>query len=205
MLSGPSGTQRKVFHEFHILAEQPIAPVALHSGRKWAPKEGLARHALPGAPKPSASAAARLSQMRRILRDCSAHMEADGVWQLRLLPQPIHRYSNEKAGVVDGALVCYVWTRGTDPELLVLLECRPTQDGQLAWHWSPVRFTTRTVWIDRDNKEIWRSESHREPGSQTTTLPYTTSYAHMLSLPSEPPAAKSDVEKIELRPQLLPE
>jgi hypothetical protein len=205
VLSGPrDAEQRNVFHEFHILAPQPIAAVTLHSGRKWAPREGLDRQRVSGAPAPAETAAGRLSQMRRIIRDFSAHMQADGVWQLRLLPQPIHRYGSEKAGVIDGALFAYVWTRGTDPELVVMLECSRTSKGEAAWHWAPVRFSTRSVWMVRDDKEVWRSESHREPAGPTTDLPYTTSFARTLPLPIEP-AAEADAPKLELRPKTLPE
>ena len=48
--------------------------------------------------------AARLTQMRELSRTFTAHMAADGDWELRLLPTPLYRYPTAKAGVVDGAL-----------------------------------------------------------------------------------------------------
>jgi hypothetical protein len=50
-------------------------------------------------------------------------------WELRLLPKPLYRYASRSQKVLDGALFAYVWTRGTDPEWLLLLEAR--DDGAL--------------------------------------------------------------------------
>jgi hypothetical protein len=177
LLSGPEGDSHRIFfHEFHLLSEQPIAPADLQTHRRWQPKAGLARQPAPGAPPPGATAAARLAQMRAMSREFTAHMEADGVWELRLLPQPIYRYGDEQGDVADGALFAYVWTKGTDPEVLLLLESRKTAQGQ-AWHYAPVRFSNREVWLRRDGVEVWRAASHREPEGATTDQVYTTAYA----------------------------
>jgi len=186
ILSGPGGqTSRNVYDEFHLLAERPIAPVGLQTGRRWEPEGGLARTALADAPRPADSAAGRLVQMRQIARDFSAHMEADGKWELRLLPQPLLRYGDEKtgqSGVIDGALFTWVWSKGTDPELIMLIECRRTDSGP-AWHYAPVRFSNRPLWLKHGQREVWRVDSHREPSGGTTTLIYTTAYAR--SFPRE--------------------
>lgn len=185
MLSGPSGeANRMVFHEFHLLATTPIAPVDLFTKRRWAPKEGLRSTPVRDAPKPAENAAGRLVQMRHITRKFTAHMEADGLWELRLLPQPLFRYGDEKSDVVDGALFSYVWTKGTDPELILLLECRKSED-KLAWHFAPVRFSNRQVWLEDEGQEVWRAESHREPPGNATDLIYTTAYAR--TMPRLPP------------------
>jgi hypothetical protein len=204
ILSGPGTTDRLVFHEFHLLAEEPIAAVDLETRRRWEPKEGLARTLVPDAPTPATSATARLTQMRDLSRAFTAHMAADGDWELRLLPQPLFRYGaekrrdrgrrdDEKQNVVDGALFAYVWTKGTDPEVILLLECRETGSG-LAWHFAPVRFSNRPVWLRHQEKEVWRALSHREPGDKVTSLPYTTAFARTLprTPPNEPKAGAAD-------------
>jgi len=176
ILSGPSGeTNRIVFHEFHLLADKPLAPIDLLTKRKWQPKEGLARIPVADAPKPAPAAGARLAQMRQLSRKFSAHMEADGTWELRLLSQPLYRYGDEDTEVVDGALFAYVWTKGTDPEVLLLLECRK-HGKELVWTYAPVRFSNRQVWLKYEDKEVWRVAGHKEPGT-TTDLNYTTAYA----------------------------
>jgi hypothetical protein len=182
LLSGPQPDGKRIFFdEFHLLAEKPIAPSDFPSGRRWQAAEGLKREPLPEAPAPAMSAAARLTQMRRFARDFTAHMEADGVWQLRLLPQPLYRYGDPAGPVADGALFAYVWTKGTDPEVILLLECRRTADG-LAWFFAPVRFSSRGVWLRRDGAEVWRVESHREPAGSSTDQIYTSAYSRTASI-----------------------
>lgn len=189
ILSGPGNAGRPVYHEFHVLAEQPIAPVTLQTRRLWQPSEGLKRLPVPTAPAPAETAAARLTQMRQMARDFTAHMEADGMWELRLLPQPVFRYRSESAGVMDGALFTYVWSKGTDPELVLLLESRMADKGH-AWHFAPVRFSTRELWLQHDGNEVWRVAAHQEPQTENKTI-YTTAYARTMA---RPPATGSEQE-----------
>jgi len=193
ILAGPAGTaNRNVFHEFHLLAEKPIAGADLQTHRRWQPAEGLVRTIITDAPKPAANAPARLTQMRQLSREFSAHMEASGAWELRLLTQPLFRYGDAHGSVVDGALFAYVWTKGTDPEVILMLECHKTDAG-LAWLYAPVRFSNRSVWMRRQAREIWRVESHKEPSDKNTTLLYTTAYARTMpraAPPAEAPASQ---------------
>jgi hypothetical protein len=181
ILSGPTDNseRRNVYHEFHLLAERPIAAAQLHTNRRWAPEVGLQTAAVTGGPTPAATPTSRLVQMRQIAREFTAHLEADGTWELRLLTQPLYRYGDAESEVIDGALFTYVWTRGTDPELVLLLECRRTDDGA-AWHYAPVRLSNKLLWLKHHGKEVWRSEGHREPPGNATTLPYTTAWSRSL-------------------------
>jgi len=183
ILSGPGAAgQRYVYHEFHLLAERPIAATDLQTNRRWEPIDGLAVEPVADAPEPATTAPARLAQMRRLTRDFTAHMQADGVWELRLLPQPLIRYGKEGSEVIDGALFAYVWTKGTDPEVILLLECRRNATG-LAWHFAPVRFSNREVWLKHHEREVWRVDSHQEPQGNQTTQPYTTAFARSIHQP----------------------
>jgi hypothetical protein len=188
MLSGP-GTKglRYVYNEFHLVAEQLIAPANLQTRRRWAPERGLAIEALEGAAPPAAKAPARLSQMRKISQTFTAHMQAREAWELRLLPQPLYRYGDDQSQTIDGALFAYVWTLGTDPELILLLECRRSGE-QLAWHYAPVRFSNRSLWLKYYGREVWRVEGHREPAGKETSLLYTTAFSR--SIPAEEPDDK---------------
>jgi hypothetical protein len=190
ILSGPGAGGRPVYHEFHLLAEQPIGATDLETNRRWQPTEGLARTLVPDAPAPADTAAGRLTQMRQMARNFTAHMEADGSWELRLLPQPLFRYGEPEGAVVDGALFTYVWTKGTDPEVVLLLECQTgdnkTGDKGPAWHFSPVRFSNRSLALQYKGKEVWSAASHQEP-SETNTLVYTTAYARTMSPQPESP------------------
>jgi hypothetical protein len=185
ILSGPGGTtNRLVFHEFHLIGEHPIAPATMLTKRRWQPQQGLATQAIAEAPAPADTAKARTSQMRVLARRFAAKMDADGEWDLRLLTQPLHRYADEANGVIDGALFAYVWTKGTDPEVILLLESRKTETG-VAWQYAPVRFSNRKVWLQLDGKEVWRVDSHQEPADASELL-YTTAYAR--TMPTQSPA-----------------
>lgn len=180
MLSGPAGQgRRNVFDEFHLLADAPIAPADLQTHRRWAPKEGLKLEPLADAPQPAASAAARLVQMRKISREFTAHMQVSAPWELRLLPQPLFRYGDEQGQVRDGALFAYVWNLGTDPELILLVECRRDAGG-FAWHYAPIRFSNRSLWLKYAGSEVWRVEGHREPQGALTQAIYTTAYSRTI-------------------------
>jgi hypothetical protein len=191
ILSGPGGeASRHVFHEFHLLGDRPLPPVDVHTKRRWAPKQGIEVTTVSGAPEPAKTAAGRLAQMRQISRKFTAHMEADGQWELRLLPQPLFRFGDDQSTVLDGALLAYVWSKGTDPELILLLECRKTAEGKLAWHFAPVRFSTRPLWLEYDGNEVWRVDTHREPEGGTNELAYTTAYARAIA--KHPPPQKPE-------------
>jgi hypothetical protein len=187
MLSGPGeGGKRLVFHEFHLLAPKPIAPLVLQTKRRWEPKERIARDPVPGAPEPAATAAGRLTQMRQMMRQFTAHMDADNShWELRALPQPLYRYGDEKSEIVDGALFTYVWSKGTDPEVILLLECLK-QAGKQGWYFAPIRFSNRALWLKHDDKEVWRVEGYHEPKADSTDKNYTTNYVRTIPNTPEP-------------------
>jgi len=198
ILSGPSGDRdRLLFHEFHLLSENSLALVDLQTHSRWRPAKGLVRMLVAGAPQPAATAAARLTQMRQLSREFTAYMEADGMWELRLLTQPLFRYGDERSDIIDGALFTYVWTRGTDPEVLLLLECRRTEQGP-AWHFAPVQFTNRAAWLKHNGREVWRIPVHEEPAGSTTMI-YTTAYARTFTLAAEPAEGKLDADPSSLK------
>jgi hypothetical protein len=183
LLTGPTEPKgrRIAFQEFHLLSEEPIAPADMAGRYRWAPAEGLTRLRLEGAPEPADTPALRLTQMRQLLREFTAHMEANGVWELRLLPQPLIRYQPKEGPVVDGALFTFVWSKGTDPELILLMECRKTTNG-MAWEYAPVRFSNRELWLKHHDQEVWRGLVHREAGTDSDQI-YTTRYLDTIDDP----------------------
>ncbi|VTR96177.1 unnamed protein product [Gemmata massiliana] len=179
-LSGPGKEDRPAFHEFHTLSPDPLGPVAMTAKYTWTPP-GIGFHKQDGAP--AATPAGRLPQMRGIARDLSAWMEADGKWELRLLPQPLMRYQPAEGDVIDGALFCWVWTKGTDPEVIVAVECHRTADKKLEWRIAPVRFSNRELWLKNGDRELWRVPVHRDEQGDTWSNVYTTRYAGRIALP----------------------
>jgi hypothetical protein len=167
VFSEPEGRLRgrKVIHEFHALEpEKLLVTRPKEALNEWKPEAGLARKELGDAPAPAATAAARLLQMRRLAQEFTGDSVDDKRkhWDLRLLPSPLYRYPEAKSGVIDGALFTLVSTAGTDPEVLLLLEARET-DGKLRWEYACGRFSDRSLYVQRKDKEVWsmvRSETN---------------------------------------------
>jgi hypothetical protein len=110
------------FHEFQSLAAGPLTASDQGPGR-WTPsRAGVERKPAPCAQAPAATAAGRLSQMRALAREYSATVIglADDRQVLRLLPQPVYRYGRPDGPAVDGAM--FVYCKGTNPEVLLLVE-----------------------------------------------------------------------------------
>jgi hypothetical protein len=182
---------RLVFHEFHALTLEPLPAVQV-SNQQWTPeKPGADLRVIVDAPEPAERRPQRLAQMRSIAREFSARMQAasGNEDRMRLLPQPIFRneasHGEQRA---DGAIFAFVWTIGTDPELLLLIESRPTADGY-RWHYAPLRFTNRTVALDHKGVEVWkvgRHDSIRMPSEPyITRLTGATTIAELQNRDSE--------------------
>jgi hypothetical protein len=150
-----------VWREFTSLSEQSLR--CKRDGQTvWAPKSGaLVKNPLPKAPQPAATPALRLAQMRRQAERFSADFDhlAAGRWEeLRLLPQPLYRYTAEK-GTVEGAI--FALAQANDPEALLLLELtRPAGDAPPTWSYALVRMSSQQMRARLDDKEVWTVKSY---------------------------------------------
>ncbi len=98
--------------------------------------------------------------MRDLARHFSSQVRRENSkWEMRLLTQPIYRYeiSDEKSTIVDGAVFAFLWTAGTDPEVLVAIEARRTDQG-VRWYYAPARFTNCAAWLQYRGKQVWQAE-----------------------------------------------
>lgn len=187
VLASPANAgQRNVVHEFHTLALQSL-PRAKTVGGTWQPKTGIQIRPLDEVSSSAATAALRLTQMRKLAREFSVTMSFEQQpWELRLLPQPIYRYSAPKVGVLDGGLFAYVWTRGTDPEMLLMLECRD-ENPMPRWHYSLLRFTTRPLLVKLDGREVWNSPGGSFSSRGDSQEPFVTFSGGQVAVPAENP------------------
>ena len=48
-------------------------------------------------------------------------------YELRVLPQPVHRYANPDSGLIDGAM--FLISYGLNPELVLLVEANRKEEG----------------------------------------------------------------------------
>jgi hypothetical protein len=70
----------------------------------------------------------------------------------RLLPKPLYRYDAEQTKTLDGAL--YAFVLGTDPELLLLLECN-TAEVKPAWRFGVGRMNRYLIRLKRKGEKVW--------------------------------------------------
>src|SRR5271156_2607058 len=100
----------------------PTVPLVASLGARplWHPAgPGIRSEPIPGAPRPAATAAERLRQMRALAREFKASVDLEkGGTELRLLSQPLFRYESKS----DGALFAFVMA--TDPEALLVIDER---------------------------------------------------------------------------------
>jgi hypothetical protein len=152
-----TGGRRRMTHEFHSLAPTILAADCKDdSGQTWEAKAAVTFRPLPDAPKPEATAAKRLLQMRTLGREFGGHTVdwRKQRWALRLLPQPLFRYEKPNDDAIDGALLALVTSAGTDPEVFLLLEAR--KEG--GWHYALLRFSDSSLYVTHKDKAIWACE-----------------------------------------------
>jgi hypothetical protein len=145
-----SGAPHLLSYEFLSLTEARFS--LKHKEEKvprWEPTEsGLTLKELPSAPKPAASAAERLVQMRKLARRFSVKERYRGeLIECRLLTQPIDRYQSEADKIVDGAI--FVHVNSTNPEWGVVLET----DG-MHWMYGTLRMTSAEARVALDGREV---------------------------------------------------
>jgi hypothetical protein len=118
-------------------------------------KPGLELARLEGAPAPADQPAARLTQIKQLQRRFTAHERAsiEGRIELRPLAKPLYRYQDSDQGIIDGAIVSFA--NGTNPEVLLVLEARKTDQGAAEWQFALLQLTGEAVFADLDGKEIW--------------------------------------------------
>jgi len=154
--TGPDGAVHE-HHEFCSLATGPLVTDG-PGNRDWSPQEaGVRLIPVPGAPVPATSAVRRLSQMRELAERFTAEKttrEEMQARELRLLTQPVHRYSSERHAVLDGALFSLV--EATDPEIFLLLEARPAQ-GLSQWHYAFARMNSIRLAASYQGQKVWEA------------------------------------------------
>jgi hypothetical protein len=147
-----------VHREFSTLTDQALV-CTRNDKAVWSPKAGqFARKPLPDAPKPAGTPALRLTQMRRQAERFTADFEiksVKGKEELRLMPQPLHRYTAEK-GAVEGAV--FALAHNSDPELLVMLELAGIGGDKPVWSYGPARMSSAKMRLRLDGKEVWERD-----------------------------------------------
>lgn len=159
---------------FEMTSFNKSALACRHDGSvMWAPQSWEAPPEPFAATLPPASREAqRLVQMRGLARGFNAvctHQRTNDHTQLRLLPQPIYRYQDPAAGIIDGAIFAFVVSN--DPELLLRIEAVAADDGPAIWEYSFGRMSSHQIDVKLKDESIWNVPNYYESG-RTTTGPY---------------------------------
>jgi hypothetical protein len=144
--------------EVHSLSTERL--VGFLDGKEvWkSSRPGVEYKTVPSAPVPAATATARLSQMRSMSGEFVAEKtdrDDNSKQRMRLLTQPVFRYSSRAADVIDGAMFAFV--QGTDPEVLLLLEAQESKAGPL-WKFALARMNSTAFSVTYKDKEAWSVE-----------------------------------------------
>jgi hypothetical protein len=77
-----------------------------------------------------------------------------------MLAQPIHRYRDPLAGLLDGAM--FIFAHGTNPEIVLLIEAAGQDAAAAAWQYGVARLGSAELHVSLDSREVWTQE--RTPG-----------------------------------------
>ncbi len=120
--------------ELLSLADDRILLTA-KSGWKWAPPtSGIEWKLVADAPAPGETPVMRARQMNEFARRFSAtgvYRDGEEIVELRLMERPLSRFSDPENGLIDGAF--YAFAGGTNPEVLLIVECRQESGASPAW------------------------------------------------------------------------
>jgi hypothetical protein len=158
-----------------VLTERAPQPTEINSlpSLVWRP-EGETPKLVPGASAPADAASTplakskRLAQMRALaqeFRGTTMKPDDSGTSRLRLLPTPIYRLDSAelakgKHKIVDGAVFVFTGPDGTDPEMLLSIECRESESG-LEWTYVPAAMTYLEMWMEHKDSKVWHIPNYR--------------------------------------------
>ncbi|HJT33035.1 MAG TPA: hypothetical protein VJ783_13420 [Pirellulales bacterium] len=127
---------------------------------RWEPQTTAGEwNDVPSAPPPADKEAVRLRQLKDIARLFAAHEIWDpdrSRYELRLLVQPVHRYSDPEEGIHDGAV--FVFAHGTNPECLLLTEAVGGALDSAHWKYALLRSSDAEAHVEIDGNEVWTCE-----------------------------------------------
>lgn len=144
-----SSGSRVLAYEFLSLAGSKFSLKHKAEAVRWdATGSAVEWKELPDAAKPAASPAARLTQMRQLVRRFGAteRLKGESI-ECRLMAQPFDRYHAEADKIADGAI--FALANGTNPEVGIALET----DGD-RWRFAVLRMTSAELRVTLDGREV---------------------------------------------------
>ena len=171
-------------NEFAIIPEGDVR-VMRSDSLFWKPSEFVCKFAdLPASPVPADKPALRLTQMRTLAADFSviSYYFGGDKHNLRLLTQPIYRYS-EEGKIVDGCV--FVFAMGTDAQCCLLLEAYKN-DKESRYRYAIAPMSIFKLEARHKDTPVWNIE-HRptnRPARSYFAKPYVPEPGEELPAPS---------------------
>ncbi|HUQ70307.1 MAG TPA: hypothetical protein VM165_12325 [Planctomycetaceae bacterium] len=158
----PSGENQSWVHA--VTSTSPrLGKLDDSAGHRWTPRTShFSLAEMPDSGEVATTSQQRLRRMKELSRRFSAHQfwdQNNSRYELRLLVQPVHRYRDDDAHVLDGAV--FVLAHGTNPEVLLQIEAQAT-DPQPVWQYSLARLGSAEMHVQLDGREVWTVQ--RTPG-----------------------------------------
>lgn len=131
---------------------------AERAGRRiWNPQTaGIELKLVPKYAPPSAKKLTRLRQILMFVQGFAAHQfwEPNNTrYDLTLHAEPIHRYKDAQAGLIDGA--AFLFTQNNEPEIILLMEAHQTEDEKLSWWYALATIGSAEMHVTLDGEEVW--------------------------------------------------
>src|SRR5262245_30649167 len=175
ILQATGNGTHKWLYELNSLSSRPVEARIPGFPIPWSTRQsGLEMKDIPKAPLAAANDAGRIRQFRELSsRFTGFEMLEKGAngplerFELRLLPRPIHRYSDPEKGLIDGAI--FLMSHSTNPEIIMVLEL--VRDGEKSvWKSGFARCAFAEVHVELDGRDVWT-----QPHIQVTTAsePYS--------------------------------
>jgi hypothetical protein len=148
--------------------------------RRWsAQKPGAVFQPIPEGGAVADSPTGRLLQMKKFARRFTATMvdePVDNRQEMRLLPQPIFRYSHPQTGLIDGAVFGFA-SNGTNPDALLIIELQQPENKADAaasevgsnsptigeWRYAVTGMTQGGLSVKFNDREVWSKTYERGP------------------------------------------
>jgi len=131
--------------------------LTLPDGRRWQPpSDAFGQALIADAEAPKEKRSARLRQQKHLAGRFRAHE----LWKpdnsrldLRLLIQPVYRYSDPVGDIQDGAV--FIFANGTNPEAILFIEALGKSLTEARWNYSVVRSSSAQLHVELDEREVW--------------------------------------------------
>lgn len=154
----------KWLYELNSLATRPVSAKIPGYGTIWSTRKGgLEMKEISQAPAAAENETGRTRQFRELssrftgsemtVKTASGRLER---FELRLIPRPIHRYSDLQQGLVDGAI--FLMAHSTNPEIIMVIELVREAEKSV-WKAGFSRCAFAEVHVELDGKDVW-SQPH---------------------------------------------